>query len=88
MGEGGGCEEAVEALYLFLDGELTVERKTVIQSHLDGCPPCYEAYEFEYELLQVVAVKCREQMPDSLRERVAKALQSQPFPPESGIDAL
>jgi mycothiol system anti-sigma-R factor len=86
MGEGGGCEEAVEALYLFLDGEMTVEQKTLVQAHLDGCPPCYEAYEFEYELLQVVSIKCREQVPESLRHRVAQALQGVPFPPTTGID--
>lgn len=68
------CIEAVEVLYQYLDGELTEERRLVISRHLDDCPPCYDAYGFETELRIVVAQKCRERVPDHLRERVADAI--------------
>ena len=68
------CEDAVHQLYLYLDGELTPERRELIKHHLDGCPPCFEAYDFEAELRIVIAHKCREQVPDHLRVRVARAL--------------
>ena len=68
------CAGALEELYTFLDGELTVERRLHIREHLDGCQNCYEAFDFEAELRIVVSTKCREEVPDSLRERVAEAL--------------
>jgi mycothiol system anti-sigma-R factor len=68
------CAEAVHQLYLFLDGELTPERRALIKHHLDGCPPCFEAFDFEAELRMVIAHKCREQVPEHLRQRVARAL--------------
>ena len=58
----------------YLDGELTVERRMKIQHHLDDCPPCYEAFDFEAELRIVIARKCTEQVPDSLKQRIAEAL--------------
>ena len=70
----GDCVEAVHLLYHYLDGELTVERRTSIQRHLDDCPPCYEAFDFEAELRIVIARKCTETVPDSLKQRIAEAL--------------
>ena len=46
----GNCDDALHELYGYLDGELTVERRITIQHHLDDCPPCYEAFDFEAEL--------------------------------------
>jgi len=72
--EGADCREAVERLYFFLDGELTIERRAVIQRHLDECSDCIEAYEFEVELRTAIARGCRESVPDALRLRVYNAL--------------
>ncbi len=71
---GGECEEALRTLYHFLDGELTSERRTAIQRHLSECSPCLEAFDFEAELKILVARSCRDQVPDSLRHRIADAL--------------
>jgi mycothiol system anti-sigma-R factor len=68
------CQEAIHTLYHFLDGELTEERRHDIQHHLEECSPCLEAFDFEAELKLVVARKCRDQVPESLRDRVHKAL--------------
>ena len=76
------CGDAVHQLYLYLDGELTSERRALIQRHLDGCPPCFEAYDFEAELRIVIAQKCREEVPDHLRVRVARALGLDPPGPQ------
>jgi len=73
-GEDADCREAVERLYFFLDGELTAERRAVIQRHLDECSDCIEAYEFEVELRTAIARGCREVVPDGLRLRVYQAL--------------
>ncbi len=71
----GDCQRALATLYTFLDGELTPERRSEIQHHLDGCSPCLEAFDFEAELKIIVARRCREQVPESLRVRIAIALQ-------------
>lgn len=71
---GPECQEALDRLYFFLDGELTEERRSAIQYHLDGCSPCLEAFDFEAELKMVVGQRCREAVPEHLRQRVAEAL--------------
>jgi mycothiol system anti-sigma-R factor len=71
------CQEAVATLYSFLDGELTPDRRLLIQHHLDECGPCFEAFGFEAELKAVIARKCRDEVPQSLRRRVADALSAE-----------
>jgi mycothiol system anti-sigma-R factor len=69
-----GCQEAIETLYNFLDGELTDRRRYEIQLHLEECAPCLEAFDFEAELKLIIARKCRDQVPGNLRDRVHEAL--------------
>ena len=71
---GDECRQALEALYIYLDGELTEERRIIIKGHLDDCPPCGDAFDFTVELRQVVAQRCREEVPEALRLRIAQAL--------------
>lgn len=68
------CERALATLYFYLDGELTPERRRDIEQHLDRCSPCFGAFGFEAELKLVIARSCRDHVPESLRERVRKAL--------------
>ena len=77
-----GCDETIEKLYFYLDGELTEERRTEIARHLDLCGPCVGAYGFEAELRKLVASRCHDRVPDALRARVAGALRE-----ESGAPA-
>ena len=74
----GDCDDAVHRLYHFLDGELDDTRRADIQQHLDDCLPCLEAFDFEAELRQVIATKCRDQVPETLRLRIAEALRADP----------
>jgi mycothiol system anti-sigma-R factor len=68
------CNETIEILYHYLDGELTEERRVVIKRHLDDCPPCLHAFDFEVELRQVIADRCKDRVPESLRQRIHDAL--------------
>lgn len=70
------CREAVEELYVFLDGQLDDERRALIQGHLDDCGHCLSAFEFHEELKRLVTDRCKSQMPDGLRDRVFAALES------------
>ncbi len=69
-----GCDETIERLYFYLDGELTEERRVEITRHLDLCGPCVGAYGFEAELRKVIASRCKDHVPDELITRVAAAL--------------
>ncbi len=71
---GVDCSETIERLYGYLDGELTDERRDEIQHHLDDCPPCLKAYDFETELRVVIADRCRDHVPQTLLQRVKNAL--------------
>ena len=68
------CEHASHRMYHYLDGELTVWRRWVITRHLNRCPPCAHGYDFEIELRQVIAMRCRDTVPPELKRRVADAL--------------
>jgi mycothiol system anti-sigma-R factor len=67
----------IRELYTFVDGELTIESRAQIKSHLDDCLPCFEAYDFEAELRIVISQRCRESVPESLRDRIAQAIDSE-----------
>ncbi|HXQ74878.1 MAG TPA: mycothiol system anti-sigma-R factor [Acidimicrobiales bacterium] len=68
------CNETIERLYHYLDGELTDERRSEIKRHLDECPPCLDAFGFEAELRQAIADRCKDRVPESLRQRIHHAL--------------
>ena len=72
-----GCDETIERLYFYLDGELTEERRIEITRHLDMCGPCVGAYGFEAELRRVVANRCKDHVPETLIVRVAEALRDE-----------
>jgi len=71
------CDETIERLYFYLDGELTEQRRIEIARHLDLCGPCVGAFGFESELRKLVANRCHDRVPDALRDRVAQALREE-----------
>ncbi len=71
------CNETLRELYGYLDGELSDADRAHIQGHLDDCSPCLEAYDFEAELRHVVRNRCVDQVPDSLKDRIARALEAE-----------
>lgn len=74
---GDDCGKAIERLYTFLDGELTESRRVEIRQHLDDCSPCLSAYDFEAELRVMISVRCRDEVPEYLRIRVAAAIEEE-----------
>jgi mycothiol system anti-sigma-R factor len=71
------CDKAIHRMYHYLDGELTVWRRWRITRHLDECPPCAHGYDFEMELRQVISVRCRDTVPEALKQRIADAIGEQ-----------
>ena len=76
------CEKAIYRVYGYLDGELTFYRRWSIKRHLHRCPPCAQGFDFEVELRQVISAKCRDEVPEQLRRRVAEAIERQERPAE------
>ncbi len=71
------CQKALAELYHYLDGHLTVERRVTIKSHIDLCSPCLQAFSFETELRQVVSQRCRDEVPESLKFRIAEVIRTE-----------
>ncbi|HUY07724.1 MAG TPA: mycothiol system anti-sigma-R factor [Acidimicrobiales bacterium] len=80
----GACEETIHELYHFLDGELTETRRKEIEYHLDHCEPCVHIVSFESELRRVIADRCREKVPQKLRDKIAQLINHELDASESG----
>lgn len=72
------CNEALLELYHFLHGELTEHRRALINSHIESCSSCLEIYDFEAEFRVVIAERCRDEVPESLRLRIARLIELEP----------
>jgi mycothiol system anti-sigma-R factor len=68
------CDQAVERIYFYLDGEITWYRRLRINWHLRSCRMCEGAYDFEHRFRSVVRDKCSEDVPDELLERLRSVL--------------
>ena len=75
------CEEAVEKLYEYLDGELDGPTMQEVEAHLTKCSPCLEAFDFQDQLRKVVRDKCSEEMPYAMKSRILDFLgEASPMP--------
>ncbi|MCB0991864.1 MAG: mycothiol system anti-sigma-R factor [Acidimicrobiales bacterium] len=68
------CQQALDRLYRFLDGQLDDARKDAIRHHLDSCGHCLEAFSFEAELKTVIARRAVTPVPPGLKDRIAEQL--------------
>src|SRR5437016_5354707 len=72
--------DEVEDLYLYrrLGGlEAAAAGRSADDEHLDGCTTCLGAYDFEVELRQVIVSRVQDRVPDSLRMRIARLMESE-----------
>ena len=68
------CSDAVHTMYHFIDGEIDDARRVEIKQHLESCLPCFEAFDFEAELRQLIAQRCRDHAPEGLLIRIQETL--------------
>lgn len=71
------CDDALENLYLYLDGELTSDSSVRIRQHITDCPPCFDAYTFEKRFKIVVRERLQEEVPEALMSRLTAMLRSE-----------
>jgi anti-sigma factor (TIGR02949 family) len=73
------CEETIERLPAFLDGEHAPEDDRLIREHLDHCEKCLRKYRFERSTLDAVRSALRKtELPDGFIERIATILALEP----------
>jgi len=71
------CNQTLHELQLFLDGELSAQEHAHVLEHLNECLECFHTFDFQAELKQVIAKKCRtDTMPDGLMERIQQCFQT------------
>jgi mycothiol system anti-sigma-R factor len=69
------CQNCKQALYPYIDRELSDDDIVQVQQHLESCRGCLHLYEFEASLRRLVRVRCLEQTaPNGLRARISVCL--------------
>lgn len=74
------CQEALERLYEYLDGELTSESAAQVRRHVEICDACYPEVKFTTEFRDALHRAARGQpvSPDGLRRKVGELLEKEP----------
>ncbi len=75
---GNDCEDALERLEAYLDGELPGTDVQEIAAHLTACYPCTDRATFEEQLRSIVRRDCVEHAPTSLVDRIRTHLAELP----------
>jgi mycothiol system anti-sigma-R factor len=71
------CSEVLAEVWLFLDHECDVERRQLLEKHLDECSPCLEQFGIEEHLKVLLARKCGgEHAPEGLKQRVREKIRT------------
>lgn len=69
------CEQVLQLVWQFLDGEMDETRYLEIQAHIADCAECGPRYQFQRRLLALVEMKCREgPVPVELKHRLFRLL--------------
>jgi anti-sigma factor (TIGR02949 family) len=79
MSEPISCQEALERLYEYLDGELTPESADEVQRHIEVCDACYPEVRFTTEFRDAIrrAAHGQPTVPDRLRRKVGELLEAE-----------
>jgi mycothiol system anti-sigma-R factor len=65
------CNEVLDRVYWYLDGEVSEEDCDHIRQHLDECGPCLREYGLEEAVKRVVAKHCGcDPAPSELRDKI------------------
>jgi len=71
------CNEVLDAVSAYLDGELAEHDASHITEHFDECAPCLRELGI-YQEVKVLVGRCcgGEQVPDDVRDRVVSRIRS------------
>lgn len=73
------CQEALERLYEYLDGELTAESAEQVRRHVEICDACYPEVKFTTEFRDALhrAAQGQPASPAGLRQKIAELLEKE-----------
>ncbi|HXF83743.1 MAG TPA: mycothiol system anti-sigma-R factor [bacterium] len=78
------CEQVLEQVWSYLDGELSEDAYLEIQAHVAECEGCGSKYDFQRRLIELIERKCREgPIPAELKQRLFRLLDSESPPARS-----
>ncbi|HET9949244.1 MAG TPA: zf-HC2 domain-containing protein [Longimicrobiales bacterium] len=72
------CDEALELLAAYLDGELSGEGHDAVEAHLEVCRSCFSRAEFESRLKKRLAELARGEPVPELEQRIRSLIQQFP----------
>ena len=65
------CTEVLDAVYTYLDGEMSTDDCVRIRQHLDECGPCLREFGLEEAVKRLVGKHCGcDPVPEGLRSKV------------------
>jgi anti-sigma factor (TIGR02949 family) len=71
-------KECLQMLQLILDGEASPEQKDhFLKQHLEECMPCYQNYNLEVAIRQLLKTKCSQHAPQDLVDSIKKKVTEQ-----------
>jgi anti-sigma factor (TIGR02949 family) len=71
----GDCDEVLERLHRYLDGECPSNVERIVREHLEECSPCLDRADFQRQLRALIASKCKEVAPPGLLDRILTKLE-------------
>lgn len=73
------CEDALERLFEYLDGELSGHDADELKRHMEVCEACYPDVKFTTEFRDALhrAAHGQPPVPDSLRKKVGQLLEAE-----------
>ena len=71
------CERCLELLELITDGEASPEEEKQFHNHIDECLPCYETFNLEKSIKEVLQTKLeKKQVPDDLIQSIKQKIRN------------
>ena len=75
-GSDNPCQDALDGLYRYVDGEMSEDDRRQLDLHLLDCVGCESVFEFEVRVKHVIATRGRVRCPDEVRARLVEVGQT------------
>ena len=64
------CTDFLQNIVYLLDNELADNDVSAVRTHLNSCNPCFETYDLQRRVKELVARSCAETAPEELRMKI------------------
>jgi mycothiol system anti-sigma-R factor len=70
-----GCAEAMRRLWEYLDGNVDIDDRVLVEEHLARCRTCCGELEFAEELRRFLARSAGEELPSDVLRRLNQSIE-------------